>query len=200
MQPTCPDQPDNVQVLWFYGLHSNNNGEYIKKPMNECNGEEILKEFLYWCGLEDKADEIIAHSIAIPTIMPYITSQFMPRKIKDRPQIIPNSTSNLAFIGQFVELPGDVVFTVETSVRTAMTAVYKMYHLDKPIVPLFQGQYDIRMLTIALKTMLGKDKIEVSDLPKVNPLKINSTLKQIVDGINSIPDVPEYYQETKENK
>ena len=81
-----------------------------------------------------------------------------------------------------------------------MTAVYKMYHLDKPIVPLFQGQYDIRMLTIALKTMLGKDKIEVSDLPKVNPLKINSTLKQIVDGINSIPDVPEYYQETKENK
>ena len=124
----------------------------------------------------------------------------MPRKIKDRPEIIPNSTTNLAFIGQFVELPGDVVFTVETSVRTAMTAVYKMYHLDKPIVPLFQGQYDIRMLTIALKTMLGKDKIEVSDLPKINPLKINSTLKQIVDGINSIPDVPEYYQEIKENK
>ena len=200
LQPTCPDQPDNVQVLWFYGLHSNNKGEYIKKPMNECNGEEILKEFLYWCGLEDKMDEIIAHSIAIPTIMPYITSQFMPRKINDRPQIIPSSTSNLAFIGQFVELPGDVVFTVETSVRTAMTAVYKMYHLDKPIVPLFQGQYDIRMLTIALKTMLGKDKIEVSDLPKINPLKINSTLKQIVDGINSIPDVPEYYQEINENK
>ena len=200
LKPTCPDQPDNVQVLWFYGLHSNNKGEYIKKPMNECNGEEILKEFLYWCGLEERTDEILAHSIAIPTIMPYITSQFMPRKIKDRPEIIPNSTTNLAFIGQFVELPGDVVFTVETSVRTAMTAVYKMYHLDKPIVPLFQGQYDIRMLTIALKTMLGKDKIEVSDLPKINPLKINSTLKQIVDGINSIPDVPEYYQEIKENK
>lgn len=50
------------------------------------------------------------------------------------------------------------MFTVETSVRTAMTAVYKMYHLDKPIVPLFKGQYDIRMLTIALKTMLGKDR------------------------------------------
>lgn len=43
-------------------------------------------------------DEIIAHSIPIPTIMPYIISQFMPRKINDRPQIIPNTTSNLAFI------------------------------------------------------------------------------------------------------
>ena len=48
--------------------------------------------------------------------------------------------------------------------------------------------------------MLGKDKIEVSDLPKINPLKINQTLHQIVDGINSIPAVPEYYAERKENQ
>lgn len=124
----------------------------------------------------------------------------MPRKINDRPEIIPKSVSNLAFIGQFVELEGDVVFTVETSVRTAMTAVYKMYHLDKPIVPLFKGQYDIRMLTIELKTMLGKDRIEASDLPKINPLKIQETLKQIVDGISAAPDIPEYYSEREENK
>ena len=200
LQPTCPTQPDNVQVLWFYGLHSNEIGSYIKKPMNECTGEEILKEFLYYCGLEDKMDEIISHSIAIPTVMPYITSQFMPRKINDRPQVIPNGSTNLAFIGQFVELEGDVVFTVETSVRTAMTAVYKMFHLDRPITPLYKGQYDIRMVNVALKTLLGKDKIEVSDLPKINPLKINHTLQQIVDGINSIPPVPEYYNEREENK
>lgn len=197
---TCPSQPENVDVLWFYGLHSNEISTYIKKPMNECTGEEVLKEFLYYCGLEDKMDEIISHSIAIPTVMPYITSQFMPRKINDRPEIIPESVSNLAFIGQFVELEGDVVFTVETSVRIAMTAVYKMYHLDKPIVPLFKGQYDIRMLNVALKTMLGKDKIEVSDLPKINSLKLHETLNQLVDGINAIPDVPEYYSEREENK
>lgn len=200
LQPTCPSQPDNVQVLWFYGLHSNELGSYIKKPMNECTGEEILKEFLYYCGLEDKMDEIISHCIAIPTIMPYITSQFMPRKIKDRPEVIPNGSTNLAFIGQFVELEGDVVFTVETSVRTAMIAVYRMFHLDRPITPLFKGQYDIRMLNVALKTLMGKDKIEVSDLPKINPLKINQTLKQMVDAINKIPPVPEYYSEREENK
>ena len=124
----------------------------------------------------------------------------MPRKINDRPKIIPKSVSNLAFIGQFVELEGDVVFTVETSVRTAMTAVYRMYHLDKPIVPLFKGQYDIRMLTIALKTMLGKDKIKVSDLPIINLLKLPKVLNRLVDAINAIPDVPEYYSEREENR
>ncbi len=200
LQPLEPNQPENVQVLWFYGLHSNEKGAYVKKPMNECTGEETLKEFLYWCGLEDKFDEIKAHSIAIPTVMPYITSQFMPRTMTDRPQDIPEGSTNLAFIGQFVELPGDVVFTVETSVRTAMMAVYKTMHLDRPITPLFEGKYDIRMVAIALKTLLGKDKLEVSDLPKINPLKINHELQKLVDAFNSIPPVPEYYAEREENK
>lgn len=107
--------------------------------MNECNGEEMLREFLYHCGLENEMDKIVEHSISSPTVMPYITSQFMPRKITDRPKIIPKSSLNLAFIGQFIELEGNVVFTVETSVRTAMTAVYKMLHLDRPITPLFNS-------------------------------------------------------------
>ena len=159
-----------------------------------------MREFLYYCGLEDKIDEIMPHITAIPVVMPYITSQFMPRGLKDRPEVIPAGNKNLAFIGQFVELEGDVVFTVETSVRTAMIAVYRLLHLDRPITPLFQGQYDIRMVNAGMKMMLGKDKIEVSDLPKINPLKINQTLHQIVDAINNIPSVPEYYAERKENQ
>lgn len=190
LQPVAPDQPENVQFMWFYGLHANNCGTCVKKPMTQCSGEEIMREFLYYCGLEDKIDEI----------MPYITSQFMPRKLKDRPEVIPAGNRNLAFIGPFVELEGDVVFTVETSVRTAMIAVYRMLHLDRPITPLFQGQYDIRMVNVALKTLLGKDKIEVSDLPKVNPLKLPQTMHEIVNAINQIPPVPEYYSERKENQ
>ena len=108
--------------MWFYGLHANNCGTYTKKPMTQCSGEEIMREFLYYCGLEDKIDEIMPHITAIPVVMPYITSQFVPRKLKDRPEVIPAGNKNLAFIGQFVELEGDVVFTVETSVRTAMIA------------------------------------------------------------------------------
>lgn len=161
-----PEQPENVQILWIYGLHTKNPGEYVKKPMTECSGEEILKELLYWFGLEDKYDEIAPHCNAIPTIMPYITSEFMPRGRNDRPTIIPEGSQNLAFIGQFVELPGDVVFTVETSVRTAMTAVYKMTHLDRPVDPLFQGQYDIRMVKAGMLTMMVRRKSRFPIFPK----------------------------------
>ena len=182
LQPVAPDQPENVRFMWFYGLHANNCGTCVKKPMTQCSGEEIMREFLYYCGLEDKIDEI------------------MPSKLKDRPEVIPAGNRNLAFIGPFVDLEGDVVFTVETSVRTAMIAVYRMLLLDRPITPLFQWQYDIRMVNVALKTLLGKDKIEVSDLPKVNPLKLSQTMHEIVNAINQIPPVPEYYSERKENQ
>lgn len=144
-------------------------------------------------------DDVISHAHVSTCMMPYITSQFMPRTCTDRPKVVPDGCTNLGFIGQFVEVPGDVVYTVEISVRATMTAVYKMLHLDRPITPLFKGQYDIRMVNIALKTLIGKDKIEVSDLPKINPLKIRSMLKQLVDFINSIPPVPEYYSEKFEN-
>lgn len=200
LQPAVPNQPDNVQYMIVWGLDPDKKGTYIKKRLPECNGEEVLREFLYWCGLEDEMDEIVSHCIAIPTMMPYITSQFMPRGLKDRPTIIPKGSQNLAFIGQFVELPGDVVFTVETSVRTAMTAVYRMTRLDRPIDPLFQGQYDVRMVKAGMLTMTGKEKLSVSDLPKLNPLKLHETLEQIVDFINEIPDVPAAYSERWENK
>lgn len=200
LQPVFPDQPENVDVLWLYGLHSDEPGAYVKKPMTDCTGEEILQEVLYWFGLEDKYEEIREHAIVIPTAMPYITSQFMPRGLHDRPTIIPKGSKNLAFIGQFVELPGDVVFTVETSVRTAMTAVYRMTHLDRPVDPLFQGQYDVRMVKAGVLTMLGKDAIEVSDLPKVNPLHLKRTLEELVAFANGIPAVPPAYPERWENR
>lgn len=50
----------------------------------------------------------------------------MPRKEADRPKVVPDGCVNLGFLGQFVETPGDVVFTVEMSVRTAMEAVYQL--------------------------------------------------------------------------
>jgi hypothetical protein len=56
-------------------------------------------------------------------MMPYISSQFMPRNINDRPKVIPEGCVNLAFIGQFVELPGDVVFTVELLLLGDISAI-----------------------------------------------------------------------------
>jgi oleate hydratase len=199
-QPVFPDQPENVQVLWGYGLHGKEIGDYVKKPMTECTGKEILQELLYHLGYIDKYQEMLPHTKIITTMMPYVTSQFMPRGLHDRPQIIPEGCTNLAFIGQFVELEGDVVFTVETSVRTAMIAVYRTLHLDKPIVPLFEAQYDVRVVVACLKKMLGVDTITIKDLQPVNPLKLPKMLHDLLKGINAVPKMKDYYPETEENK
>ena len=55
-------------------------------------------------------------------------------------------------------------------------------------------------ITDRATVLLGKDKIEVSDLPKINPLKLPQTMHEIVNAINQIPPVPEYYSERKENQ
>lgn len=199
-QPVFPEQPENVEVFWGYGLHGNEKGNYIKKSMTECTGEEILQELLYHIDYIDNYEELLPHVKIITTMMPYITSQFMPRGLQDRPQIIPEGSTNLAFIGQFVELEGDVVFTVETSVRTAMIAVYRTLHLDKPIAPLFEAQFDLRIVVACLKKMLGTDTITKEDLPPINPLKLPKMVDDLLKAVNSVPKMKNYYPETEENK
>lgn len=198
-QPAFFGQPENVQVLWGYGLHGNETGNCVKKPMTACTGEEILRELLYHLDYLDHYDELLAHTKIITTMMPYITSQFMPRGLLDRPQIIPEGCTNLALIGQFVELEGDVVFTVETSVRTAMIAVYRTLHLDKPITPLFEPRYDIRIIAACLKKMLDVETITKDELPPINPIKLSKMTDDVLLAVNSIPRMKSYYPETEEN-
>ena len=162
-----PDQPDNVNVFWGDGQCSDVPGDFIKKPMRDCTGAEIFSELLYHCGLQDKIPGILAHSTVSFSMMPYITSQFMPRKIADRPKVIPEACVNLAFIGQFVELPGDVVFTVETSVRTAMMAVWGLTGLDKPMIPIHEPGYDLRVIVSSLKATLDIAEITPENLAAI---------------------------------
>jgi oleate hydratase len=126
----------------------------------------MFAEMLYHCGLAPEAiDRTVAASYVSSAFMPYITSQFMPRKVADRPKVIPDGCANLAFIGQFVELPGDVVFTVETSVRTAMMAVWGLTGLDKPMIPIYEPRYDVRVVIANLKAALGIEELGFKALP-----------------------------------
>lgn len=68
--------------------------------------------------------------------------------------MVPEGSTNLAFIGQFCEIPDDVVFTVEYSVRAAQIAVYSLLHLEKEPPPMYKGEHDMRVLFNALKTAL----------------------------------------------
>jgi oleate hydratase len=111
--------------------------------MFECTGEEILIELFHHLKLGDKVQPIIDAAICIPCMMLFITSQFMPRIKGDRPDVVPVGVKNFAFIGQFCEIPDDVVFTVEYSVRSAQMAVYKLFDIKRDIPPVFKGQHDV---------------------------------------------------------
>lgn len=187
-KPFYPDQADDEEVFWGNGLSGENIGNYIKKPMFECTGEEILTEFLYHLGLLEMKDELLAHTYVSTCLMPYINSEFMPRKVTDRPLGVPEGCTNLGFIGQFVEVQDDAVFTVETSVRTAMEAVYKLTKLDRDVIEVYPSRYDIRCQISNMKRNLGiKGEITEADLPKINPLKLNEIKKEILNYLNSIP-------------
>lgn len=187
-KPFFPDQADDEEVFWGNGLSGENIGDYIKKPMFECTGDEIITEFLYHLGLLDMKDELLAHTYVSTCMMPYINSEFMPRKVADRPLVVPEGCTNLGFLGQFVEVQDDAVFTVETSVRTAMEAVYKLTNLDKDILEVYPTRYDIRSIIEGIKDNAGiKGAFTEADLPKINSLKLNEVKKQILDFLNSIP-------------
>jgi oleate hydratase len=145
-QPHFIGQPDNVSVLWGYGLSVDKPGEFTKKPMSECTGREIMLELLGQLRLRDGAAKILATSICIPCMMPFITSQFLPRQQGDRPNVIPESSMNFAFIGQYCELPHDVVFTVEYSIRSAQTAVYALLGLNRRAPEVYRGEFDPMVL------------------------------------------------------
>ena len=91
--------------VWVYSLFTDVPGDYVKKPMRACTGKEITEEWLYHLGIpEDQIEELAEnHANCTPTMMPYITAFFMPRRAGDRPDVIPDGCVNAAFLGQFAE-------------------------------------------------------------------------------------------------
>ncbi|MEV5988574.1 oleate hydratase [Streptomyces sp. NPDC052051] len=153
--PHFDGQPEDVYTLWGYGLFVDNDGDFIGKPMAEATGREILTELLGHLGMSDIEDEVAATTTVIPVMMPYITSQFAPRTPNDRPLVIPRGAANFAFLGQFTEIPEDVVFTVEYSVRGAMHAVYGLLGLPDEIPGIYHALADPKTAFGALKAALA---------------------------------------------
>ena len=152
-QPHFIGQPDDVSVLWGYGLFVDKPGDFVKRPMSACSGREIMTEVLGHLRAQRETETILSSAICIPCMMPFITSQFMPREKGDRPDVIPKGSKNLAFIGQYCELPEDVVFTVEYSIRSAQTAVYDLLKLNRRPPPVYHGKFDPRVLYRAFRAL-----------------------------------------------
>lgn len=152
-QPHFRNQPEDVFVFWGDGLLPDEVGNFVNKPMSACTGEEILTELFAHLGILDTMRPLLGEMSCVPCMMPFIDSQFMPRKSDDRPAVVPDGATNFAFLGQFVELEEDCVFTVEYSVRTAQAAAFSLLDLEREPTPIYHGAHDIRVLIDALSAL-----------------------------------------------
>jgi oleate hydratase len=151
-QPYFMSQPKNTFVCGGCGLFPDKKGDYLNKKMSDCTGAEILEELCYQLGFGDWAQAIIQDAKCIPVMLPYATSQFMPREKTDRPRVVPAGSQNFALIGQFVEIPNEIAFTVECSVRSAKIAVKELLGLKTKIPLLYQKQFNPKYSFRAIKT------------------------------------------------
>lgn len=180
-QPHFKDQPDDQLVVWVYGLFTDVDGDFIKKPMRECTGYEITQEWLYHLGVPvDQIPDMAKNSAhCIPCMMPYVTSFFMPRTSGDRPKVVPEKCVNFAFIGQFADTVRDTVFTTEYSVRTAMEAVYTLLDVDRGVPEVFGSCYDVRVLLDSTSKMMDGKKLTDIKLPLTSRAKLKPVMKEI---------------------
>ncbi|KXS15159.1 67 kDa myosin-cross-reactive antigen family protein [Gonapodya prolifera JEL478] len=158
-QPHFANQPETVQVAWAYGLFPDEVGEFVKKPMKECTGEELFLELCNHLGFADDFDKMKVNATIIPSFLPTTMAQFNVRRPGDRPQVVPKDSRNFAFLGQFVEQPEDVVFTVEYSVRCAQIATFtlcadKSGKPPREVTPIYRGWLDPMVMARATKVMI----------------------------------------------
>jgi oleate hydratase len=153
-QPEIIGQPPGTSVWWGYGLYPDRNGDFVKKRMEQCTGAEILEEVLRQLRFEKQLDSIMASSICVPCYMPYVNNVWLPWSRGDMPPPVPNGATNLGLIGQYVDMPKEIAFTIECSVRSAWEAIRTLLKRGPAPPPVYQGQHDPKALLNALKVFL----------------------------------------------
>ena len=180
-QPQFKAQDKNTVLVWVYALNTDREGNYVKKPMRECTGEEVCREWLYHIGFPvDKINEYAKNKANTTTCyMPYINAFFQPRKQSDRPKVVPDGAVNFAFIGQFAETPRDTIFTTEYSIRTGMEAVYTLLNVDRGVPEVWGSAYDVRELLRAAYYGIDKQPLTSMKLSVKEKLALKTVVKMV---------------------
>lgn len=180
-QPQFRSQNKDTVLVWLYALHTDVEGNYIKKAMRDCTGEEICQEWLYHIGMDESNIKDYSENACNTTtcFMPYINAFFQPRKNIDRPKVVPEGAVNFAFIGQFAETPRDTIFTTEYSMRTGMESVYTLLNVDRGVPEVWGSQYDIRELLRAAYYAVDKKKISELPLNFKEKMLLKTVLKNV---------------------
>lgn len=156
-QPHFTTQKPNETVIWGYFLYPRRRGEFVDKPYIEMTGKEMLEELLGQLAkvdpgpvnIREKAEAIMDSVINnIPVYMPYASALFNNRAKSDRPTVIPAHSTNLAFTGEFVEQPYQMIFTEQSAVRSGEIAAFHFAGI--PMSKLVKNpRYDKDLKTLA---------------------------------------------------
>ena len=180
-QPQFKSQDKNMVLVWLYSLNTNKEGNFVKKAMRNCTGEEVCREWLYHIGVPTEKIHALAHDACNTTtcFMPYINAFFQPRKESDRPKVVPDGAVNFAFIGQFAETPRDTIFTTEYSMRTGMESVYTLLDIDRGVPEVWGSKYDVRELLRACYYAIDKKPISEAPLSFKEKEMLKIVLKKV---------------------
>lgn len=175
------NQPNNQLCVWVYGLFPDEEGNFVKKPMTKCTGEEICQEWLWQMGVPEEEIAELAHNHAstVPVMMPYITAFFMPRAAGDRPDVVPDGAVNFAFLGQFAETPRDTIFTTEYSMRTGMEAVYTLCDVDRGVPEVWGSTFDVRDLLMSSVKLRDGKPITDMEMPLAGKAVLDLAMKKL---------------------
>jgi len=91
----------------------------------------------------------------VPCYMPYVNNVWLPWSRGDMPPPVPEGATNLGLIGQYVDVPREIAFTIECSVRSAWQAIHVLLKRGPVPPPVYQGQYDPKALFNALKVFVS---------------------------------------------
>ena len=182
-QPQFKAQNKDSVLIWVYSLSTGKEGNYVKKAMRDCTGEEVCKEWLYHIGIPTSEIDDLAKNACNTTtcFMPFINAFFQPRKKSDRPLVVPEGSVNFAFLGQFAETPRDTIFTTEYSIRTGMEAVYTLLNVDRAVPEVWGSQYDVRELLRACYYAIDKKPISEVKLSFKEKEMLKVVLKKVKD-------------------
>lgn len=180
-QPQFKSQDKDTVLIWLYALSTNKEGNYVKKAMRDCTGEEVCREWLYHIGIPDAEIDDLAKNACNTTtcFMPFINAFFQPRKNEDRPKVVPDGAVNFAFLGQFAETPRDTIFTIEYSMRTGMESVYTLLDVDRGVPEVWGSKYDVRELLRACYYAIDKKPITDVKLSLMEKEFVKILLKKV---------------------
>lgn len=164
-QPHFTSQKPNETVIWGYFLYPRRVGEFVTKPYIEMTGKEMVQELIGQLSKVDPGpgnirdkEALIMDSVInnIPVYMPYASALFNSRAKSDRPKVIPAHSTNLAFTGEFVEQPYQMIFTEQSAVRSGEIAAFHFAGIPMSrLVPTPRYDKDLKTLARAAKKMFA---------------------------------------------